>query len=56
MRDCESINVVKLILTNIIILIDLFRQHLTWVFWGIKILLTFSGYIILGIIVGICLC
>ncbi|MBR2369817.1 MAG: hypothetical protein IKA83_06645 [Paludibacteraceae bacterium] len=36
--------------------LPMWTVNLTWVFWGIKILLTFSGYIILGTIVGICLC
>lgn len=36
--------------------LPMWTVNLTWVFWGIKILLTFSGYTILGIIVGICLC
>ncbi|MED9996437.1 MAG: hypothetical protein UFP03_06540 [Paludibacteraceae bacterium] len=31
-----------------------FAVNLTWIFWSIKILLTISGYIILGYVVALC--
>ena len=34
--------------------LPIWAVNLTWVFWGIKILLTISGYIILGSIVALC--